>query len=322
MKIQRHRMILIAVTLMGIGLLVIASQFMKLTPTQALFRNANIRKPQVMNEAIVPTKRARQAVLQTVTDSFSTPIIFYGRIIDQHGEPVANATVDLTTITSWQGAISARTEITDKDGLISVKGMKGINLMVTASKDGYFTDPNVSSVTFGYGISADSHRLAPPSKESPAVLILHKLVEPQQLIIVPSESYAVPDLPEFRRINLLPDSEAAAWISVSKHIPDKSNEPYDWTYHIHIPGGAIAAQSNRLDFHAPNMYSPNMTMHRSKDLGTQWDSRATEFYFIRFDNERYGRFRFRFFGGQRDSIAIEEGYINPEPGNRNLELLQ
>lgn len=111
--------------------------------------------------------------------AFNTPINFYGRVIDQYGDPVAGADVKLSANDKASGGRPSEISVTtDADGHFSIVGIVGITLAVEISKPGYRNVPRTteragSSGLFEYGLSSrGSHESSPAAR---AIFALQKI---------------------------------------------------------------------------------------------------------------------------------------------------
>lgn len=107
------------------------------------------------------------------------PISFYGKVIDQFGDPVSEAKVDL----GWtsDGYESKRTLYTDSDGLFSLEQANGKRLTATVFKKGY-RKPNDGSSGGSFEYADFSQSIFHvPDKENPYILYLQKLISPEPL---------------------------------------------------------------------------------------------------------------------------------------------
>ena len=106
------------------------------------------------------------------------PIEFYGKIIDQFGESVAAATVDLT----WTAVDdSHRTEIlSDNDGNFQFSGVHGKTLGVSIRKVGYLPTKE-SGGGFEYAEFSNG-RFHVPDRERPVVFRLQKLMGAEPML--------------------------------------------------------------------------------------------------------------------------------------------
>src|SRR3954467_7277950 len=107
-----------------------------------------------------PSPRATmEAPKRSFITAFNTPIAFYGRVMDQYGDPVPDADVKFSANDKASGGRpSEYAGKTDTGGRFSIEGIVGITLGVEVSKLGYYSIPPAygkatSSGVFEYGIS-------------------------------------------------------------------------------------------------------------------------------------------------------------------------
>jgi len=78
------------------------------------------------------------------------PINFYGKVVDQNGQPVSGASVEFGwTDISKDGSSQSKTS-SDGEGKFNLENQKGRVLMVTVSKPGYYTAKQQNQVGFDY----------------------------------------------------------------------------------------------------------------------------------------------------------------------------
>ena len=72
---------------------------------------------------------------------FSTPIEVYGKVVDENGNPVARASVEvhINDNPAPNKSGTTYTKMTDEGGLFSVTGMHGLASGLKAAKSGYYT---------------------------------------------------------------------------------------------------------------------------------------------------------------------------------------
>lgn len=81
---------------------------------------------------------------------YSTPITFYGRVVDMAGVPVVGATANMRVAERpWVGSV-VHVVNSDRDGLFSLVGVSGAALTVNVSKPGYHETAE-SAQRFVYG---------------------------------------------------------------------------------------------------------------------------------------------------------------------------
>jgi len=101
----------------------------------------------------------------------ATPIIFYGKVVDTQGNPIAGVTASISAADHvWEGS-SKYEKITGNDGLFSI-ATHGLGLVVNVSKEGYYRMEQSGGV-FGYSASAGKTN-PHPSSSDPAVLSCEK----------------------------------------------------------------------------------------------------------------------------------------------------
>lgn len=104
---------------------------------------------------------------------WKTPIEFYGKVVDQFGEQVPGATVDI----SWTMVNGSRTtqRVTDSAGLFEFTREKGKHMSVFVSKDGYLPTRESKG---GYEYAAfHEPQFHVPDKAAPVVFRLQRLME-------------------------------------------------------------------------------------------------------------------------------------------------
>ena len=112
------------------------------------------------------------------------PIHFYGKVIDQHNDPVVGATAHLQWI-NLQGkeGVGEAEVAADGAGLFSLEGVKGKRLSVRISKSGYYNlsgQENQTSFEYANPAEASFHK---PYPVTPAVFLLRRKGTPEPLIV-------------------------------------------------------------------------------------------------------------------------------------------
>jgi len=276
----------------------------------------------------------RKAVLEQVEGIFNAPIAFYGRVIDQYGEPVPHASVSYSMIDGFLSSSPGRHTTADERGNIVITGVRGASISVTVRKTGYYLIPNsedrsqpTSSATFGYGIGSDSYRRPPPTKENPAVFVLHKMGEPAELIYGGPQYLRVDkdgnptglSLQTGRRGH---SSEADVLFQrwTTDATKDKQGR-FDWQLKISVPGGGIVKRESPFAFEAPEApYEPVLEINMPAALGDDWRYSVSESYFVKLPNGSYGRIDVTIHAGHSRTPLVVKTYLNPELGDRNLEF--
>ena len=261
----------------------------------------------------------RNQALEQVTDAFNTPIAFYGRVIDQNGNPVTDADVGYTAADKFNASGSHYTGKSDTEGLFQISGIKGGGLLVGVGKHGYYPVNGKSSGSFAYGMGADSYRQAAPTKDNPAIFLLHKGGATEPLIQVSSRQIDVPRTGQTMSIDLATGQTGQGSLQVASWIGDSKQRRFDWRYLLSVAGGGLVERKEQFDFQAPvDGYQPAIEVNMAA-TAEQWTSRLTRQYFARLADGRHARFSIRFYAGSRNFVVLES-YLNPNPGSRNLEF--
>jgi hypothetical protein len=142
--------------------------------------------------SLQPIEERRKAVADRVRGILATPITFYGKVIDQTGDPVPDATVNYNALDKFNAPGSQYQGKSDADGNFSISGIVGAALSVGVRKEGYYMIDGKSANTFAYGVGPDSARREPPTKDNPAIFVLQKMGVTEPLIYISSRTYQIP----------------------------------------------------------------------------------------------------------------------------------
>lgn len=266
--------------------------------------------------------------------AFKSPIELYGKIVDQHGKPVAGATVWLSPVDSPFGdqSNSKMTLATDTEGKFSVKGKRGYAMGVSASKVGYMTLPPLdgpsSSAMVSYGEEGKTgKRYSNPA--TPLVLTLHEIGPVEPVFYVKDKGWKLLMDGTVRTIAL--DSEKGQgihqiefrlksdWIKLPKN-NEMYVKRYDWSLEARIPGGGFIESDSDYKFEAPVAgYQETIKFEYLATMPQgQWEYYFHRRYFVKFSDGSYGRIRFSI-DASSDSTPLDmTSWLNLKPGSRNL----
>lgn len=255
--------------------------------------------------------------------AFAMPINFYGRVIDQHGDPVSSANVEYS-ILSFENRPKGQLN-SSADGTFQITGHRGASIAVWVSKDGYRRLPGVD------GEVGSDHRFAfgskhPPtsSQQEPIVFTLQKpgVIEP--LIHEEERNYRLTRDGSPMEIDLHPGGSSANRVVLrcwNKELePRPQTEPrYDWRLEITVPGGGITERKDIMAFEAPEAgYEPKAMIDMPVDAKPSWSRSAQRSYFIRFGDNAFARVNVEMIAGG-DHFVVWESHLNPKAGSRNLD---
>lgn len=267
----------------------------------------------------------KQSILATQND---VPIIFYGRVIDQFGDGVANAAVNFS-IGVYNGYESTEKKgqvMTDDNGLFNIGGYKGYNLGIMPEKTGYVIA--TQDTLFNYSHLESNPYV--PNQNNPTVIQMYKLQGAEKLTSFNIKANIPVDGTPIRfdfQTGQQVQNGGDLTISLQSSPEPRIQEGYDWHASITMNGGGVIQDTSGLGldkmFQAPDSgYESEFNLSFQK--GTQqWTPRFVEgFYFTIQNGKEYGKMAVsiitdRIINGGA-SISIN-GYLNPT-GSRNLEI--
>ena len=334
MKRARNRLLLVALlTLALLALLWLGAQKWKgkrrsivTAEPQAGDKNST---PVTGVESAISPKPPPQASVgaqeKSFITAFNTPIAFYGRVIDQYGDPVPDADVKLSANDkAFGGQPSHYARKTDTAGRFSIEGIVGITLGVEVSKPGYRGIPPVygkvtSSGLFEYGLSSQEPYHS--SKDAPTIFTLHKVGTIEPLVKVGEKNVRIAR--DGSPLSIAVDGQGAHPVILrcwNQELQRPANQrQYDWRLEITVSNGGLLKREDAFAFEAPqDGYVSSNTNEMLASLGDQWRSVAERSYFIKFDDGTFARANLEMHAGG-DHFVVWESFFNPKPGSRNLE---
>lgn len=249
------------------------------------------------------------------------PINFYGKVVDESNQPVADADAHFSwTDLSVNGTSEANAE-SDANGMFSLIDRTGKRLSVTVSKSGYYSR---SSARGSYEYANPADGLFTPDQSNPVVFHLRKKGVSVDLITsqfgmnstfpisIPRDGTPV-NLDVMRR-----QVGGNGQIQISEMKPEYSDwkKATEWSFKMEIPDGGFMKESDEFPFEAPEKgYQPTVEFKFQKDVN--WTENLQKDYYIKFGTPaRYGRLHIQ--TGISMGGAILTYAINPD-GSRNLE---
>jgi hypothetical protein len=273
----------------------------------------------------IAAARRKESVAKVIS-ALSTPITFYGKVVDQNGNPVADADVDYGTIDKFDANGSDYTGKSDGNGSFFKSGIAGAVLTVGVRKEGYYNIHGASDAAFAYGVAPDATRKEPPTADNPAIFVLQKMGATEPLMHVNSRQYKVSKTGEPMEINLLTGKQVSLGqgsIRFERRANDEKKDQhgrFDWSVRVTIPNGGLVEREGQFAFEAPATgYEPAVEINMPAELGEQWRYSVNKDYFVRIREGQYARVNLEIYAGHDNSIVLES-FVNPNPGSRNLEF--
>ncbi len=248
------------------------------------------------------------------------PINFYGKVVDQDGQPVSGASVEFGWTDKSKDGSSQSNTSSDREGKFNLENQKGRVLMVTVSKPGYFTAKQQNQVGFDYAGFWEKTYYQPDSR-NPVFFHLRKEGVKEHLLTgnidVNIPSGGAPTSIAFSRdpADSWARVEVQAWTNTEKYPP----RIFDWYAIITVPGGDIQPCNDEFPFIAPDGdYKPSIEF-KMPATAEKWKRGIEQQYYIRYTNPlRYGRVHLEISGASQNVSGAY--WINPTPGSRNLEF--
>ena len=255
----------------------------------------------------------------------NNPFNFYGKVLDENGQPVPGAAVKILVggeLNGTKGEAERHIQ-SGADGLFSLEGIHAIDLIVTVSKDGYYTLPAKHNGPWFLTLQGLKPGVM-PTKDRPAIFPLKKMGPTEPLILlmtngsinVPPDGTAVEYNLERRRVVKGQPGTFNVQLWVDAHDP-KSTQPYHWKYRITVPGGGLQPTQNEYEFSAPSSGYQEFIENEIAPGVSGWNDSREQMYFVKLADGKYARIRFEI--RALGDFFIEDGYLNPS-GSQNLEF--
>lgn len=269
---------------------------------------------------------------QKLREMANAPIEFFGKVVDERGNPVEGAsTFYIVGTLSLEGSPTLDGPRTDSSGLFSITGKRGPTLSVWVEHDGYHKT-GTAKQRFEYARKDYTLGNEPPTpprnSNAPSIFVLKRkgMAEPlvyHQRIRTKLPMNASPITIDARTGQSGGRGNEVISISMRSDgdkLPLNTFHPFDWSVTIEVPGGGVAERMDALDFEAPeDGYLPQQTINMPTSLPQgAWKSDIQRDFFVKFPSGNYGRIRLNISGDKGRSIS--EVFLNPTPGNRNLEF--
>jgi hypothetical protein len=265
--------------------------------------------------------RRQQEAIERSLDEWRTPIRFYGKVVDETGQPIEGVVITFgVTDLSPEGHSTIGTE-SGADGLFFLQGVNGKHLSIKLYKPGYYVS-RLNPAGFFYAGRNDNF-VANPNQ--PVVFHLRKQGQGEPLITM--------DFPGFARIAQLPRNGtpvAFDLINGTTNTPSgghiqfeftgdpisRETKRFNWQLRITTQGGLLETHEE-FPFSAPESgYAAEVEIKHPVTLEDAWQTTIERKYFIRLADGRYGRIEFRLMA--RNGVFTMLSYVNPT-GSRDLE---
>lgn len=237
------------------------------------------------------------------------PINFYGKVLDQNGQPIQGVNVRFQwTDTSAAGTSEKLTE-TDGMGMFSLQNEKGKRLGVFVSKDGYHAvDRGRGSFEYAAFYEPIYHE---PEASNPVVFQLIKK-RPADALVRTEQEVKLPQIGSVATVKM----DASTNIEI-KLLANETKSDQPWSVQVTANGGGLQATIDEFPVEAPTGgYQSSTTLDRKSPKPPNWSGLHQGGIFYVKTANGYGRLELRMITGK--DWARVTTYVNPT-GSRNLE---
>jgi hypothetical protein len=258
--------------------------------------------------------------------AFRAPITFYGKVVDQHGTPVADAEVELRANDGTREGRPYRQK-TDARGEFALKRSRGLTLFVSTKKDGYHrvypedgSRGSQGSFAYSEGVGDGIHV---PDKSNPVIFVMHK-AGPLEKLEGRERSAKLSRKGKPHRMTLHRDDRSRAhMVEVSCVTGDDivgESRKFDWHFKITVIDGGLVLRKGDFAFEAPeDGYQPGDAFQMlASEPDRVWKDDVERSYFVRFNDGVHARINVRMIA-HGDHFVVVKSNLNPKPGSRNLE---
>ena len=269
-------------------------------------------------------KKRAEAIEQS-NNEWRAPINFFGKVIDESNNPVADANVHFIWTDLSLTGNSERATTSDGYGIFSLQNTTGKNLIVTVSKSDYY-EYVPSGLAFNY---AGENQNFIPDQNNPVIFRLKKKGEIEPLIHIQAtmgglKDFVIPKDGTPIEVSLSTGNKTPAgqgdvivrcWTDSQGKLP---GQKYDWKCEVSIPGGGLQPATNVFNFEAPTEgYQASEKIEMSATRDKTWGNSFKGKYFLKLRNGNYARMSFEMIAAGGHFFSIES-FLNPS-GSRNLE---
>jgi len=273
---------------------------------------SQVTTPRTKEELEAVQLEKRRKLVESIEKALSTSITFYGKVVDENGEPVPDAHVEYGLVDKFNASGSTGKAEADSKGLIFISGVRGAVISVSVYKEGYYAIQNVSNQAFAFGIGSDVNSKQPPTKDNPAVFVLQKKGQAEPLIQVSSRQFQIPSTGQPININLSSGTTSQPGLLVKSQVGKAAEGRYDWYYELAVAGGGLIERSGTFDFEAPQAGYQSSVKIEMKANDRSWKNGAEKSYFIKLANGTFARAQIRFYPSDyRNMIVLESYWLGP-----------
>lgn len=280
--------------------------------------------------AHVPAKPELQKQLREIMDNANRPISFFGKVIDQDGNPIPD--VKITFSIRYMKEVSPigiidtfnhPSKKTNSDGCFALTGEKGSLLVVKSlEKEGYESSPKAFDGTYWYWHDTNPYQ---PDPETPTLFRMwkksgaEKLVKQQTMTRVPYDGTSI--IFDLLTGKVASNGDMRLMLVRNPRQIVYGQRNYEWTLTVEaVDGGVIETQDEQM-YRAPaDGYQPKLVIHVPSNMVGWTDRKSVAFYIKSRSGKYYGSVQLDVqVGSDKPTTGLAfRSFINPS-GSRNLE---
>lgn len=267
-------------------------------------------------------------LLRNSLESKNAPISFYGRVIDQDGNGLADVHVSMDVRQwhfngHWGNTFPEFERITDSRGNFSVENTAGDYLSINSVvKNGYRLSPKAPN-SFGYGSVPNPIH---PDPQNPVIIKMWELGESANLVSHRTLFGFQPD-GRIYTLDLLADKKMESGnangdlrVQFKRQSVLKPKEEYPWTLELSAVNGGLIETTDEFEYLAPgNGYLPQVLFQTNAIFPKAMPDITKDYYFTSRNGQVYGVVSLQIFSDYNGQSAIlVNSRANPN-GSRNLQ---
>lgn len=257
-------------------------------------------------------------LLEEVRNWGKTPIVFYGKVVDEKSQAVSDALIRYSTTDLSPEGRTMREIRSSNDGTFSIQRVHGKNLVVRVTKDGYY---EYQDARRGFQYAGPGDHFA-PDKDKPEIFRLRKKGQQEPLIIT-GGSIKLPKDGTPVEISLLNgrqtlqgqgDLVVRAWSETDKKAP---HGEFPWRFVFEVPQGGLQPSKEEFAFKAPESGYTTKLEQQFIPSTQGWRSRLEGSSFLKNRDGHYALVHWEMIPGGSHFIYLRSR-LNPT-GSRVLE---
>lgn len=213
------------------------------------------------------------------------PINFYGKVVDENGQPVAGAKVEFSWTDLTPNGTSEAQTTSDPQGQFTLTAQRGKRLQVRVNKDGYHRSQEQSAGNFEYAAFFEPSYYQ-PDPNAPVIFRLRKKGNPEPLIVRQTlYGIRIDGTPHY--IDLATGKKTVGGaqtgdIAIRLVRPANPGQRFDWSLELEgVNGAELMESADELLFNAPvDGYQPKLEYEMKAD-DPSWRAGLQKRLFVR-----------------------------------------